>query len=132
MGCQPVGSSGGLGQARWAHCPGSKGCLCMEGWLAGSQPWAPAHASEVGVSVHPMFVQLPGSAGLTLPVPWLSPCRHWRRDWCPFPSVRHQPLTVREGTWLSLSVPFAVSLIPAEAGAAVLPRRVWRREDNPL
>lgn len=35
----------------------------MEGWPAGSQPRAPAHASEVGVSVHPVFAQLPGSAG---------------------------------------------------------------------
>lgn len=69
----------GSGQARWAHRPRSKGCLCMGEWLVGSQPWAPAHASEVAVSVHPMFVQLPGSAGLTLPVPWRSPCCLWRQ-----------------------------------------------------
>lgn len=50
----------------------SKGCLCMEGWPAGSQPWAPAHTSEVGVSMNSVFVQLPGSDGLPLcvPLPW--------------------------------------------------------------
>lgn len=81
-----MGSSGGsLGQARWVHRPGSEGCLCMEGWPAGSQPRGPAHALEVGVSMHPVFVQLPGSAGLAVPVPWLSPCRRWRRGW---PGVR--------------------------------------------
>ena len=135
-------SGGSLRQARWVHCPRSEGWLCMEEWPAGSQPWAPARTSEVGVSMHPVFVQLPGSAGLTFPVPWLSTCHHWRqgcpgmrRDWgpaCPFPSVCRQPLPAREGTRVPLSVPFATSRIPAEGGAALLPGRTWGREDNLL
>lgn len=137
-----LGAGGSLGQARWVYHLGSEGCFCMEGWLAGSQPWAPAHTSEVGVSIHPVFVQLPSSAGLTLWVPWLSPCHHWREGCpgmrrhrglaCSFPGVCRQPLPAREGTRVPLSVQLATSSIPAEAGAALLPGRTWGREDNLL
>lgn len=114
----------------------------MDGWLVGNQPWAPAHASEVVVIAYSVFVQLPSSAGSAFPVPWLSPCCHWRqgcpdtrRDWgpaSPFPAVCRQPLPETEGTWVPLSVLFAMSLIAAEAGAALLWGRAWGREDNLL
>lgn len=107
---------GDLGQARWVHRPGSDGWLCTEGWPAGRQPWAPARASEVAVSVPLVFVQLPGAAGSTLPVPRLSPCPRWRHGW---PGTRRE----RPGSCLPLPrcLPSASPSKRGDPGASFCP-----------
>lgn len=66
---------------------------------------------EAGVPRHE------GGLGSCLPLP------------CCLPSAS---VPETEGTWVPLSVPFATSLIAAEAGAALLWGRAWGREDNLL
>lgn len=91
------------GQPALGSCPCLRGCcecapgVCAAAWLCWLDTPCP-----LAITLLSLEAESPGM----------------RRDCCLFPRVCHQPLPVREGTWLSLSVPFAVSLIPAEAGCS--------------